>query len=74
MNNYYGIQATELMSLEQIIEAKLEMQKKKKELKRERQMINEQQSRLFTDPLEIIKRDKNKIKSEKRNGTRSLNL
>lgn len=36
LDNYYGIEATELMSLEQIIEAKLEMQEKKKELKRER--------------------------------------
>ena len=33
LDNYYGIEATELMSLEQIIEAKLEMQEKKKELK-----------------------------------------
>lgn len=74
LDNYYGIEATELMSLEQIIEAKLEMQEKKKELKRERQMINEQQSRLFTDPLEIIKRDKKKIKSEKKKWDKKLEL
>ena len=74
LDNYYGIEATELMSLEQIIEAKLEMQEKKKELKRERQTINEQQSRLFTDPLEIIKRDKRKIKSEKKKWDKKLEL
>ena len=74
LDNYYGIEATELMSLEQIIEAKLEMQEKKKELKRERQMINEQQSRLFTDPLEIIKRDKKKIKFEKKKWVKKLEL
>ena len=74
LDNYYGIEATELMSLEQIIEAKLKMQEKKKELKRERQMINEQQSRLFTDPLEIIKRDKKKIKSEKKKWDKKLEL
>ena len=74
LDNYYGIEATELMSLEQIIEAKLEMQEKKKELKRERQMINEQQSRLFTDPLEIIKRDKKKMKSEKKKWDKKLEL
>ena len=60
LDNYYGIEATKLMLLKQIIEAKLEMQEKKKELKRERQKINEQQSRLFTDPLEIIKSEKKK--------------
>lgn len=74
LDNYYGIEATELMSLEQIIAAKLEMQEKKKELKREHQMINEQQSRLFTDPLEIIKRDKKKIKSEKKKWNKQLEL
>ena len=52
----------------------LEMQEKKKELKRERQMINEQQSRLFTDPLEIIKRDKKKMKSEKKKWDKQLEL
>ena len=50
------------------------MQEKKKELKRERQTINEQQSRLFTDPLEIIKRDKKKIKSEKKKWDKQLEL
>ena len=74
LDNYYGIEATELMSLEQIIETKLEMQEKKKELKKERQKINEQQSRLFTDPLEIIKRDKKKIKSEKKKWDKQLEL
>ena len=37
-------------------------------------MINEQQSRLFTDPLEIIKRDKKKMKSEKKKWDKQLEL
>lgn len=64
LDNYYGVKATELMPLEKIIEAKMKMQEKKKELRKERQRINEQKSRLFTDPLEIIKRDKRKMKFE----------
>ncbi|MFR6594263.1 hypothetical protein [Catenibacterium sp.] len=41
LDNYYGVKASELMPLDKIIEAKLEMQEKRKQLRKERQKINE---------------------------------
>ncbi|MFR4836259.1 MAG: IS3 family transposase [Catenibacterium sp.] len=44
LDNYYGVKASELMPLDKIIEAKLEMQEKRKQLRKERQKINEHDS------------------------------
>ena len=44
------------------IEAKPELQEKKKNLRKERQKINEQQSRLLRNAGEIIRRDMKKMK------------
>ena len=64
LDSYYGVKASELMPLDKIIEAKLEMQEKKKKLRKERQKINEQQSRLLRNAGEIIMRDMKKMKDE----------
>lgn len=74
LDSYYGVKASELMPLEKIIEAKLEMQEKKKELRKERQKINEQQSRLLRNAGEIIMRDMKKMKDESRKWVKQQEL
>lgn len=74
LDSYYGVKASELMPLEKIIKAKLEMQEKKKELRKERQKINEQQSRLLRNAGEIIMRDMKKMKDENRKWVKQQEL
>lgn len=74
LDSYYGVKASELMPLEKIIEAKLEMQEKKKELRKERQKINEQQSRLLRNAGDIIMRDMKKMKDENRKWVKQQEL
>ena len=74
LDSYYGVKASELMPLEKIIEAKLEMQEKKKELRKERQKINEQQSRLLNNAGDIIMRDMKKMEDENRKWVKQQEL
>ena len=74
LDSYYGVKASELMPLEKIIKAKLEMQEKKKELRKERQKINEQQSRLLRNAGDIIMRDMKKMKDENRKWVKQQEL
>lgn len=74
LDSYYGVKASELMPLEKIIKAKLEMQEKKKELRKERQKINEQQSRLLRNAGDIIMRDMKKMEDENRKWVKQQEL
>lgn len=74
LDNYYGVKASELMPLDKIIEAKLEMQEKRKQLRKERQKINEQQSRLLRNAGDIIMRDMKKMKDENRKWVKQQEL